>query len=91
MGAEQGLSDEELDSVSGGIVIVPPTHEKINDAWDAIESILAVYGPEVAAISALEMNLISDEGLGGDLSTFGKTTLATCRQRMHDQLDGKNG
>ena len=83
------LSDEQLEAVSGGNVIVPSTHEEIDQLWDVIQTVRDTRGRDVAVQMAFDMHLIpyKDAGNGDYLST--KKSISACRAWMHDALNGK--
>ena len=87
--ANKELNLDEMEKVSGGVRGYH-THEEIDAAWDVVEDVWKQYGRDVAALSAVRLGLISNPGGGGSEGTFGKHTLQSARQWMHNELDGKH-
>ena len=79
------LSLDEAGNVSGGDIIIPQTHEEIDQLWDIIQSLRDIYGRDVAYMAAWEMHAtaaptaIRFEDYGTDYY----------RRTMHEMLDGK--
>lgn len=81
------LSDKQLDAVSGGQeVIVPPTHEDIDAAWDMIE-LIAQYDENAALCAAYDNKLIPYMHVRNALSYWTQSSMRNERARMHRALD----
>ena len=57
MDAERELSEEELDSMSGGGYWIPQTKEEMERTLKFLERMQELYGGDAALIDAEEMNL----------------------------------
>ena len=75
--------------MNGENVIVPSTHEEIDQLWDIIQTVSDTRGRDVAVKMAFDMHLIPymDAGNGNYLST--KKSISACRAWMHDVVNGK--
>ena len=85
LGMNRELSADELESVSGGVYIVPKTHEEIDRLWDSVEEVRKTCGQDVAWYCATELNLTSTTSA----SKFAEYGTGHYRKEMHDILDGK--
>ena len=90
VGAGRELSDDELDSMSGGVRI-PRTHELIDAEWDAIQIVANKFDKDTALVLAYERGLIpSDLTPDGFSYLETKRSISEMRAWMHRELDGKN-
>ena len=85
LGMNRELSVDELESVSGGDLVIPQTHEEIDQLWDTIQSIKETYGQDVVWFAACEMHATSSPSP----SQFAEYGTGVYRRKMHDILDGK--
>ena len=85
------LSASELEKVNAGTMIIPDTHEEIDQKLDIIQSVLDIYGPDVALITAQELGcLAGKDGSGRMPNPFLGGCVDTVRNWMHRELDGLN-
>lgn len=87
----RGLSDEQLEAVSGGNVrYFPKTHEAIDHAWDVIQALSDTYGIDAAVLAAYDMGLIPREADQNGNYFTNVMSIPDCRAMMHDDLNGRD-
>ena len=87
--AGRELSDEDLEAVSGGQeVVIPPTHEEIDMAWNMVE-LVASYDEQLALCLAYDKKLIPMMHLENAYSYFTRFNMRDERARMHSALDAR--
>lgn len=90
MTSKRELSMSELEKVNAGTMIVPDTHEEIDQKMDILQSILDNYGQDVALIAAGEMNCVPGKNGSGPTNPFDGGSVDQVRNWMHRRLDNIN-
>ena len=84
------ISDEDLETVSGGQdVVIPATHEEIDAAWDEIEFLAWSSSDHAALCEAYNKKLIPMMHTVGGVNYFKKFSMSGERAKMHRALDAR--
>lgn len=82
------LSDETLESVSGGDVRIPSSHAEIDSAWDAVDAAANTNGNGAAAELAFKLGLIPFAVTPDGYNYFEmEKPISTMRNWMHEALE----
>ena len=84
------LNMDEMENVSGGVMIVPSTHEEIDQKMDVIQSVIDTYGIDVGLIAAQELCCAPGKTGTGRSNPFADGKVDHVRNWMHRELDGTN-
>ena len=90
LNSRRELSASELEKVNAGTMIVPDTHEEIDQKMDILQRILDVAGPDATLIAAQEMQLVPGTNGSGRSNPFDGGSVDLVRNWMHMRLDNIN-